>query len=441
MSKLWETDTSQIKKDGKNAIEKKVEDFTVGNDYVLDNYLLPYDLKASDVHLTALKQASILSAEEADKLQDGLERIYRLWKSGEFEIKPEHEDGHTAIELWLTEQLGDLGKKIHTGRSRNDQVLTAVRLYEKDRLGITLKKTAKCAETILQVAKKHESLPMPGYTHTRKAMLSTVGQWLAGFAELLIMQLEASSGVISLTNRSPLGTAAGFGTTIPLDRDAEAEQLGFEQTLVCATAAQLSRGWVELQIVQFLYGITSVLARLSADIIQFSSEAYNFFEIAPEHCTGSSIMPNKKNPDVAELIRGKHSLLAGYSARLQSVTTNLGSGYHRDLQLTKEPVILSFETTSDILEMAGLLVDGLIFNKVSLAKACSSDLLAAELAYKLVKEEGLSFREAYKKVKDQPENTSSISLEELFSEYSQLGSPGNPGIARLIEQTARWTKS
>lgn len=439
MSKLWETGDNHSRNKGENPIEKKVEDFTVGNDYFLDNSLLRYDLKASGVHLKALENAGILSAEEAAMLQDGLDSIYRLWKSGEFEIKPEHEDGHTAIELWLTEQLGDLGKKIHTGRSRNDQVLTAVRLYEKDQLTKTLRATARCTEAILRVAKNHESLPMPGYTHTRKAMLSTAGQWLAGFAELLIMQLEASSGVKKLTNRSPLGTAAGFGTTIPIDRDSEARLLGFEQPIVCATSAQLSRGWVELQLVQYLSGITNVLARLSVDIVQFSSEAYHFIEIEPEFCTGSSIMPNKKNPDVAELIRGKHSLMAGYAATLQSVTANLGGGYHRDLQLTKEPVIRAFETATEILDMSRMLIEGLSFNEKVLREACSSDLMAAEMAYKLVKEEGLSFREAYKKVKNQSESVPLMNLEELFSEYSQLGSPGNPGIDRLMEQVGKWT--
>ncbi len=441
MSKLWEADDDHSRNKRKNSIEKKVEGFTVGNDYLLDNSLLRYDLKASGVHLTALENAGILSAEEAAMLQDGLDSIYRLWKSGEFEIKPEHEDGHTAIELWLTEQLGDLGKKIHTGRSRNDQVLTAVRLYEKDQLTKTLRETARCTEAILRIAKNYESLPMPGYTHTRKAMLSTAGQWLAGFAELLIMQLEASSGVKNLTNRSPLGTAAGFGTTIPIDRDSEARLLGFEQPIVCATSAQLSRGWVELQLVHYLGGITNVLARLAVDIVQFSSEAYHFIEIDPEFCTGSSIMPNKKNPDVAELIRGKHSLMAGYAATLQSVTANLGGGYHRDLQLTKEPVIRAFETATEILDMSRLLVEGLSFNENILREACSSDLMAAELAYKLVKEEGLSFREAYKKVKNQSESAPLMNLEELFSEYSQLGSPGNPGIDRLMEQVGKWTKS
>lgn len=436
MKKLWQTDKSNLPDSGAESIRKQVESFTVGNDHLLDQYLLPFDLEASGVHVRALESAGILSAEEAAKLQKGLDNILKLWEKGEFGINPEHEDGHTAIEIWLTEKYGDLGKKIHTGRSRNDQVLTAVRLYEKARLKEVLHQTSICALAILGQANDHESVPMPGYTHTRKAMLSTAGQWLAGYAELLIMQLEASSGVIKLVNRSPLGTAAGFGTTISLDRDSESDLLGFEQPVVSATTAQLSRGWVELQVVQYLSNVTSLLSRFASDIIQFSSEAYGFIDIDETYCTGSSIMPNKKNPDVAELIRGKHALLTGYEATLQRVTANLGSGYHRDLQLTKEPVIEAFNTASEILTLTELLVNGLSFNEKALREACSNDLLAAERAYKLVKEEGMSFRDAYRKIKSESAEDVSIELADLFKTYTQLGSPGNIGIDRLMKQVS-----
>jgi argininosuccinate lyase len=438
MKKLWQTDKSNSPDSGAESIRKKVESFTVGNDHLLDQYLLPFDLEASGVHVKALESAGILSAEEAAKLQKGLDDILKLWEKGEFEINPGHEDGHTAIEIWLTEKYGDLGKKIHTGRSRNDQVLTAIRLYEKARLKEILHQTSVCALAILGQANDHESMPMPGYTHTRKAMLSTTGQWLAGYAELLIMQLEASSGVLKLVNRSPLGTAAGFGTTISLDRDSESDLLGFEQPVVAATTAQLSRGWVELQVVQYLSNVTSLLSRFASDIIQFSSEAYGFVDIDETYCTGSSIMPNKKNPDVAELIRGKHALLTGYEATLQRVTANLGSGYHRDLQLTKEPVIEAFHTASEILTLTELLVNGLSFNETALREACSNDLLAAERAYKLVKEEGVSFREAYRKIKNESADDVTIELADLFKTYTQLGSPGNIGIDRLMNQVSRF---
>ncbi|MEX2574180.1 MAG: argininosuccinate lyase [Balneolaceae bacterium] len=437
MSKLWETGDPSGPA-GKDKTGGKVEKFTVGNDYRLDRVLLPYDLKASGVHLLALQGAGVLSAGEAEELENGLDRIRQLWEDGDFEIKPEHEDGHTAIELWLTGELGDLGKKIHTGRSRNDQVLTAMRLYEKDHLEKTLFSAVTCVHAILDLAEANRELPMPGYTHTRKAMLSTVGQWLGGFAELLIMQIEASDGVKSLTGRCPLGTAAGFGSTIGLDRDLEAEELGFEQPVVCSTSAQLSRGWVELQLVEFLSGFTSVLARLAGDIIVYSSQAYGYIDIDPELCTGSSIMPNKKNPDVAELIRGKSSLMAGYAATLRGITANLGSGYHRDLQLTKEPVMQAFDTADELLEMTRLLVRGLSLDEGKLRNACSSDLLAAEEAYKLVKEQGVSFRDAYRQVKSRPDSDFTMDIDELFGLYTQLGSPGNPGLERLRKQVERW---
>jgi argininosuccinate lyase len=434
MSKLWETDSQIRSSADAGSIAKKIEAFTVGNDHLLDQYLLPYDLKASIVHVKALESSGILSAEEAGALQEGLDEIMSLWEESDFEIKPEHEDGHTAIEVWLTGKFGDLGKKIHAGRSRNDQVLTAVRLYEKDQLDAVLQKCSNCARAMLNLAGKVSSMPMPGYTHTRKAMLSTAGQWLAGFAELLVMQLEASAGVQRLVNRSPLGTAAGFGTSFDIDREKEAEQLGFEQPVVSSTAAQLSRGWVELQLVQYLSGITAVLSRFSADVIQFSSEAYRFIDIDEKLCTGSSIMPNKKNPDVAELIRGKHSLMAGYEATLRGVISNLGSGYHRDLQLTKEPVIRAMETTGEILDISRLLVEGIEFNETELREACSSDLLAAEKAYKLVKDKNVSFRDAYREIKSGKAGMDDVTIENLFKTYTHLGSPGNIGIERLLKQ-------
>jgi len=444
MSKLWETGGERNDSRRESTMsgrdrEMQVEAFTVGNDYLLDQELLPYDLKASGIHLRALERAGLVTSEEAETLKKGLDEILDLWKRGEFDILREQEDGHTAIEMWLTDRYGDQGKKIHTGRSRNDQVLTAMRLYEKERLREILDIASGCIRSLLDVAENHQEMPMPGYTHTRKAMLSTVGQWLGGFAELMILQMGAAEGVNHLIDRSPLGTAAGFGTTIDLDRDRESEELGFSQPLACATSAQLSRGWVELQLVQYLSGFSSLLSRLASDIIQFSSEAYGFISIDAYLCTGSSIMPNKKNPDVAELIRARNALMNGYAASLQSQTANLGAGYHRDLQLTKEPVMRAFETVSELLEMMTLLVEGLEFDEEALVAACSSDLLAAEEAYHLVREKGLSFRDAYREVKGRSESRASMTLDDLFASYRQLGSPGNPGLDRLREELDRLT--
>jgi len=429
MSKLW----SKPGQEPNTDISKRIEAFTVGNDYLLDQVLVPYDLKASKAHANALKDAGILSAKEAENLITELDHIYERWQDGDFEIKQSHEDGHTAIEEWLTYKLGETGKKIHAGRSRNDQVLTAIRLYEIDKLKKVSETVKKLAIELLLFAEKNETVPMPGFTHTRKAMLSGAGQWAAGFLELLVIQLEQTDRINNMISRSPLGTAAGFGSTIDLNRDAEAENLGFETVMVSATSAQLSRGWMEHQLVQYLTGFTAILNRFASDVILYSSETYGFLELSETVCTGSSIMPQKKNPDVAELIRANHARLTGYAATLQTITANLGSGYHRDLQLTKEPVIQSFECIMDVLEASILLVQNMTVNKEAAQKACTSELFAAEEAYRLVTEKGYSFRDAYKKVGQELERIgeTEASASEWMKKFTQLGSPGNAGMDRL----------
>ncbi len=430
MSKLWEKTTG----DSSSDLAKKVEAFTVGNDYILDQRLVPYDLAASAVHAEALMDAEILSETEYNQIVEGLEEIHDIWKKGEFQIRPEDEDMHTAIENHLTGKFGDIGKKIHAGRSRNDQVLTAVRLYEKDMLQLVLQSAVQVAELLISIAETYQSLPMPGFTHTRKAMLSSVALWAGGYAELLMMQIKGADGLYSLINRSPLGTAAGFGTTFPINREKEAEKLGFSQPIICATTAQLSRGWVELQLVQYLSAMSSVVNRLASDVIQFSSEAYGFFDLDEAVCTGSSIMPQKKNPDLAELMRARHSRITGHVAALQTLTANLGSGYHRDLQLTKEPVIQAFDNILELLEATRWLISSITPNPENLRRACTPELFAAEAAGALVKNEGISFREAYRIIKENPERIPKSTPDEMLKEYSHLGSPGNPGLSALKKE-------
>lgn len=435
MSKLWETGDHQ----NKNKTAKKVEAFTVGNDYELDQTLVPYDIQASVVHAEALNSAGVLNKDELEKLTASLLEIKDIWEKGQFEIMREHEDMHTAIEVYLTERLGDLGKKIHTGRSRNDQVLTAVRLYEKERLSEITGLLNSLIKTLIEFGNEYEKVPLPGFTHTRKAMLSSVPLWAGGYAELLLMQLQAKSGVFGLIDRSPLGTAAGYGTTLSINREREAADLAFGQSMVCSTTAQLSRGWVETQLVQYLGGITSVLGRLSTDIITYSSESNRFFTLDDVVCTGSSIMPQKRNPDVAELIRGKHAEQIGLQASLQSVAMNLGGGYHRDLQLTKEPVIRSFHIAEQTLEMTQLLIESITVNIDEAENACTQELFAAEAAYQLVKQEGLSFREAYKKIKENPDKIPVYPAREFLGKFTHIGSPGNAGLEALTKQLGRLT--
>jgi argininosuccinate lyase len=433
MSKLWQESTTEPG----SEVAKKVEAFTVGNDYELDQQLVPYDVMASKVHAKALQKAGILNESELDKLTNGLTNVQEIWEKGEFKITVQDEDMHTAIENFLVNELGDLGKKIHTGRSRNDQVLTAMRLYEKEELETIQSAAADCVDELLKFGKTGKNVPMPGFTHTRKAMLSSVALWAGGFAEMLKMQTEAASGVSSLINRSPLGSAAGFGTTINIDRDFEAAELGFAKPLVCSTTSQLSRGWIELQFVQYLCGLSAVLNRLASDIIQYSGETSPYFILDDAVCTGSSIMPQKKNPDLAELIRGRHSENIGYAATLQSLTMNLGSGYHRDLQLTKEPVLKAVQNTKESLDACTMLVQSMSLNEDELHQACTAELFAAEDAYKLVKEEGLSFRDAYRKIKQGDFDGATSDPHQKLKESTHLGSTGNPGLHRILCDSKR----
>ncbi len=427
MSKLWQKSST----DTESSIAKKVEAFTVGNDYELDQVLVPYDLKGSEVHAKALHKSGILTEDELEKITEALHDAMDVWKKGEFSITVQDEDMHTAIENFLIDKLGELGKKIHTGRSRNDQVLTAMRLYEKEQLDFIISEVKKCSEDLLHMAESHKNTPMPGFTHTRKAMLSSVALWAGGFAEMLLMQVEFSTGIQKLIDKSPLGTAAGFGTSFDIDREYESKELGFSEPIACATTAQLSRGAIELQLIQFLSGITSVLNRLAADVISYSSESTPYFQLHEVVCTGSSIMPQKKNPDLAELIRGGHAELLGASATLQGLIQNLGSGYHRDLQLSKEPVLKAFKKTAQILEATRILVQHINPNTENLKRAVTDELFAAEAANKLVKEHGISFREAYRKVADEPELTKAFTFQKLLEQQTHLGTPGNPGLDRL----------
>jgi argininosuccinate lyase len=427
MSKLWQKSST----DTRSEAAKKTESFTVGNDYILDLELVPYDVRGSEVHAKALQKAGIISVEEFGMLKKGLRKIQEAWNKGEFRIRVEDEDMHTAIENFLTDELGELGKKIHTGRSRNDQVLTALRLYEKESLGSILDQVKTCAGLLIDFGEKFEKIPMPGFTHTRKAMPCSVALWAGGFAEMLILQGQAAKGVFCLVDKSPLGTAAGFGTTFNIDREYEAKELGFDGPLVCSTTAQLSRGWIELQVVQFLAGITAVLNRLSSDLIQYSSEAYGYFDLDEVVCTGSSIMPQKKNPDVAELLRGGHSELIGYCATLQSVTQNLISGYHRDLQLTKEPIIKAFQKTEQLLDAACLLIENVKPNEEKCRNACTAEIFAADRANRMVMDEGISFREAYQRVGNNPDEGTETDLDGFLKNYTHLGAPGNAGLSKL----------
>lgn len=386
MTKLW-----QDKK-----LDKKIEKFTVGNDYLLDKKLLKYDCIASVAHSKMLKRIEILKEEEQKKLEKELNNIIELDKNGKFEIKIEDEDCHTAIENYLTKKLGELGKKIHTCRSRNDQVVAALKLYEKDEVNDVIKLVNKLVSSLKNLVKNN--VVMPGYTHMQKAMPSSVKLWAESFIESLEDDLKLLDNALDIIDKNPLGTGAGYGLPIKVDKEITKNELNFKENYKNSLYVQNSRGKHEAIILNALTNVMFTLNKLATDIILFSMQEFGFFELPQEFTTGSSIMPQKKNPDVLELVRAKHSIVLGYESQIKNLIANLPSGYNRDLQLTKEPLIKGIETTKDCLEIMDLVISKLKMNKKNCKKAMTNDLYATKKVYELVKK-GMSFREAYKEVK------------------------------------------
>jgi argininosuccinate lyase len=376
-------------------VNEKIIDFTVGNDYILDKKLLKYDCLASIVHIKMLAKIGILTQEEISKLEKALEEIKILAEENQFEIKKEWEDGHTAIESYLTEKLGDLGKKVHTFRSRNDQVLVALRLFYKDEL-LKIKKQIEDFQTSLQnFQNRNKNVPIPGYTHTRKAMPSSVELWTQSFVDSMEDNLLILETVFKLVDQNPLGTAAGYGVPAKIDRDFTTKELGFKKTQENPIYTQASRGKLESSILHLLTQVMFDLNKISTDLIMWSMDNFELFSLPKELTTGSSIMPQKQNPDVLELVRAKYHLVLSDEIKLKTLTANLISGYNRDLQLTKEPVMNSLEITEDSLNIMTFLFENLKVNQEKCKEAMTKELFATEKAYKLVSE-GIPFRDAYR---------------------------------------------
>ncbi|MCK5822048.1 MAG: argininosuccinate lyase [Bacteroidales bacterium] len=384
--KLWEK--------GYNP-DKQIENFTVGKDPILDMELLPYDIQGSIAHAAVLCDAGVLKINEKEEIVSALEDLHSLWSGGKFSIKTEDEDGHTAIENYLTEKLGDLGKKIHTARSRNDQVITAMRLYEKDQLNLIAQKSKILINNFEAFSKTYMTVPMPGFTHTRKAMPYSVGEWAQAHGDALMDDLKLLNVVQDIIDQNPLGTGAGFGVPFPLNREISTEILGFSNVMRNSVYAQNSRGKFEGEVLQACTAILMTLNRWASDLILFTMPDFGFFALADELTTGSSIMPHKKNPDVLELIRASVHQLIACQTQVQNISLNLISGYHRDIQLTKEPVMTGLQSTLDCLIVASKVIDGLSVNKDKLQDSMTDDLYSVKKVYDLVRK-GIPFREAYK---------------------------------------------
>lgn len=386
--KIWQKDYT---------LNKDIEKFTVGNDYLLDLKLVKYDCLASIAHAGMLKKTGILKQQEFKQLEAALNEIIQQHSKGKFKIQPEDEDCHTAIENYLIKKLGDVGKKIHTARSRNDQVLAALRLYYKQEIGQILLMIDNLTKSMTQFKKEYGKIAMPGYTHMRKAMPSSVGLWTGAFIESIQDNKKLTEFVLEFIDQSPLGSCAGYGSPIELDKALTAKLAGFKKVQENPIYVQNSKGKFESLILHSFSQVLFDLNKIASDLILFSMPEIGYFELAQEICTGSSIMPHKKNPDVLELLRAKYHKMLAYEFEIKSIMSNLISGYNRDSQLIKEPMIKGIELTKECLNIAIIVMENIKINKEKCEKAMSSELYAVEKAMKLV-EKGIPFRDAYKQV-------------------------------------------
>ena len=404
------------------SIDKKIEQFTVGNDREIDLYIAKYDIIASLAHAKMLASIGVISATELDQLTTELNKLKATIDTGDFIIEDSFEDVHSKIEFVLIEALGDTGKKIHTARSRNDQVLTALQLYYKDNLGEIEQKTKTFFDSLLQLADTHKSQLLPGYTHLQVAMPSSFGLWFSSYAELLIDDVYVLNAALKVVDQNPLGSAAGYGSSFPIDRVFTTEALGFSTLKYNAVAAQLSRGKSERIVAAALGNLSSTLSKFAMDICLYMSQNFNFISFPDKLTTGSSIMPHKKNPDVFELIRGKCNKIQALQTEMILITNNLPSGYHRDFQLLKENMIDGIEDLKNILDIFNYSIQQIIIEDIDLKEEKYKYLFTVDSINNLVVD-GMSFREAYKKIGAEVENDTY--QPDLGKEHSHIGSIHN----------------
>ncbi len=377
------------------STDKKIDHFTVGNDRELDLLLAKYDVIASKAHAKMLGKAGLITEEETKKLVEELDKIANCIEDGVFTIEDDFEDMHSKIEFVLTQRLGDIGKKIHTARSRNDQVLVAMQLYLKNELTEIKNEVKSLFDLLLKLAEKHKSVLLPGYTHLQIAMPSSFGLWFSAYAESLVDDLYFVQAAYKIADQNPLGSAAGYGSSFPIDRSFTTKEIGFETLKYNVVAAQMGRGKVEKATAFGISSIASTLSKLAMDICLYMSQNFDFISFPDELTTGSSIMPHKKNPDVFELIRGKCNKIQSIPNQLTLITNNLPSGYHRDLQLVKEVIVPAIQDIKACLEMMVFSLKEIKVNTQILDDPKYDYLFSVDTLNELVKS-GMPFRDAYK---------------------------------------------
>lgn len=387
--KLWQKNT---------LVNKDIEEYTVGKDREMDLYLAKHDVLGSMAHITMLQSIGLLTKDELEVLLQELRSIYNTIERGEFTIEDDVEDVHSQVELMLTRKLGDIGKKIHSGRSRNDQILLDLKLFTREQIKTMVESVSALIDILLKQSEKYKNVLIPGYTHLQIAMPSSFGLWFGAYAESLVDDLQLLLAAFRICNRNPLGSAAGYGSSFPLDRQMTTTLLGFDSMNYNVVYAQMGRGKMERTVAFAIAGIAATLSKLSFDACMYNSQNFGFIKLPDEYTTGSSIMPHKKNPDVFELSRAKCNKLQALPTEITLITNNLPSGYFRDMQLIKEIFLPSFDELNNCISMIGRMISEIKVNRDIIQDDKYTYIFSVEEVNRLVLEEGMPFRDAYKKV-------------------------------------------
>ena len=425
-NKLWEKNFE---------VNKEIERFTVGRDREMDMYLAKYDVLGSMAHITMLESIGLLEKDELEKLLAELRHIYQLCEDGKFSIEKDVEDVHSEVELMLTRKLGDMGKKIHSGRSRNDQVLVDLKLFTRHELMEVVDNVKALFDELIQKSNQYKDVLMPGYTHLQIAMPSSFGLWFGAYAEGLADDMLYLQAAWRMTNRNPLGSAAGYGSSFPLNRQMTTDLLGFDSMDYNVVYAQMGRGKMERNVAFAMATVAGTLAKMAFDACMFNCQNFQFVKLPKECTTGSSIMPHKKNPDVFELIRAKSNKLQSLPQQIMMIMNNLPVGYFRDLQIIKEVFLPAFDELNDCLRMAAYIINKMEVNDHILDNPMYDPMFSVEEVNRLAAA-GMPFRDAYKKVGLEIEAGEFVANKNIHHTHEgSIGNLCNDKIQALIEQT------
>ena len=426
--KLWEKNFE---------INQEIERFTVGRDREMDLYLAKYDVLGSMAHITMLESIGLLDKEELPLLLAELRNIYELCERGEFVIEDDMEDVHSQVEMMLTRKLGDMGKKIHSGRSRNDQVLVDLKLFTRQQLTDIVQEVQVLFDELILKSELYKEVLMPGYTHLQVAMPSSFGLWFGAYAESLADDMLFLQAAYRMTNRNPLGSAAGYGSSFPLNRSMTTQLLGFDSMNYNVVYAQMGRGKMERNEAFAIASVAGTLAKMAFDACLFNSQNFSFVKLPKECTTGSSIMPHKKNPDVFELIRAKSNKLQALPQQVTLIMNNLPVGYFRDLQIIKETFLPAFDELKDCLQMAAYIINKMEVNKHILDNPMYDPMFSVEEVNRLAAA-GMPFRDAYKKVGLDIEAGTFVPNKDIHHTHEgSMGNLQNDAIKALMENTIR----